>query len=45
MGDKDIAAGTVSVRLRTDQDLGALPVEQVVEMIAGVIASKALDLA
>jgi len=44
MGDKDVAAGAVSVRLRTDEDLGAMPVDQFVEMVAGVVKSKSLEL-
>ncbi len=44
MGDKDVAAGAVSVRLRTDEDLGAMPVDQFVEMVAGVVESKSLEL-
>ncbi|MFN8529484.1 MAG: threonine--tRNA ligase [Anaerolineae bacterium] len=44
MGDRDVQGGTVSVRLRTDEDLGAIPVDQFVEMVAGVVASKSLEL-
>ncbi|MCK6577945.1 MAG: threonine--tRNA ligase [Anaerolineae bacterium] len=44
VGDKDAAAGTVSVRLRTDEDLGALPLDEFVEMARRVIESKSLEL-
>lgn len=45
MGDKDIEAGSVSVRLRTDEDLGAMPLADFVQYASGVIERKALDLA
>ncbi len=44
MGDRDAQNGTVSVRLRTDEDLGALPVDEFVNMAANVISSKSLEL-
>ncbi len=44
VGDKDIEAGTVSVRLRTDEDLGAMPVAQFVEQVNALIKSHSLDL-
>jgi threonyl-tRNA synthetase len=34
-GDRDLAAGAVSVRLRSGEDLGAVPVDQVIERIKG----------
>jgi threonyl-tRNA synthetase len=43
-GDKDQAAGTVSVRLRSNEDLGAMPLENFVGLVQGVIASKSLEL-
>jgi threonyl-tRNA synthetase len=43
-GDKDIEAGAVSVRLRTDEDLGAMPVDTFVEHITRVVESKSLEL-
>ena len=43
-GDRDQEAQTVSVRLRTNEDLGAMPVEQFIRMAQDVIARKALDL-
>ncbi len=44
VGDKDIAANTVSVRLRTDEDLGALPLAQFISMAQQVIDAKLLGL-
>jgi threonyl-tRNA synthetase len=44
MGDRDAAAGTVSVRLRTDEDLGAMPLPQFLELATSVIESKSLAL-
>ncbi|MFN8449922.1 MAG: hypothetical protein U0521_15385 [Anaerolineae bacterium] len=36
MGDRDAAAGNVSVRLRTDEDLGAMPLDQFVQLASGI---------
>ena len=44
MGDRDAAAGTVSVRLRDDRDLGAMPLDQFIELITGQVNSMSLDL-
>jgi threonyl-tRNA synthetase len=44
VGDKDAAAGTVSVRLRTDEDLGALPLDEFKAMASRIITSYSLDL-
>lgn len=44
MGDRDAAAGTVSVRLRTDEDLGALPLDQFKALAADLIERKSLAL-
>ncbi len=44
VGDRDAAAGNVSVRLRTDEDLGAMPVEQFVELATKVIDEKSAEL-
>ncbi len=44
MGDRDAEAGTVSVRLRTDDDLGALPVADFVALATKVINEKSLTL-
>ncbi len=44
MGDRDAAAGSVSVRLRDDRDLGAMPVAQFISLIKGQVDSMSLDL-
>ncbi len=44
MGDRDAAAGTVSVRLRDDRDLGAMPLDQFLAMAKQVVDSMSLDL-
>ncbi|MBC7870827.1 MAG: threonine--tRNA ligase [Chitinophagaceae bacterium] len=44
VGDNDIAAGTVSVRLRTDEDLGAMPLADFAAMVTGIIESHSLEL-
>jgi len=43
-GDKDQAAGTVSVRLRTNEDLGAMPLENFINMAKNMIDSKSMEL-
>ncbi|MBE0688727.1 MAG: threonine--tRNA ligase, partial [Anaerolineae bacterium] len=44
MGDRDQQAGAVSVRLRTDEDLGQMPVDDFVAMAKQVIDNKAMAL-
>jgi threonyl-tRNA synthetase len=44
MGDRDAAAGAVSVRLRTDEDLGAMPVADFVAMAQRINESQSIDL-
>jgi threonyl-tRNA synthetase len=44
MGDRDAAANAVSVRLRTDEDLGAMSVPEFLEMARAVIDSKQIEL-
>ena len=44
MGDRDAEAGTVSVRLRTDDDLGAMPVADFVTMAQKIVNEKSLTL-
>lgn len=44
LGDRDVENGTVSVRLRTDEDLGALPLADFIEMAAGLVESHSLEL-
>jgi threonyl-tRNA synthetase len=43
-GDRDVEAGAVSVRLRSEEQLGSLPLDDFVAMVRPVIASKSLDL-
>jgi threonyl-tRNA synthetase len=40
IGDKEMAAGAVAVRLRTGEDLGAKPVAEFVAMLEKVVASR-----
>ena len=42
-GDRDIAAGHVSVRLRTGEDLGGMSVDAFLDAVQPVIASRATD--
>jgi threonyl-tRNA synthetase len=44
VGNRDAAAGNVSVRLRTDEDLGAMSVDDFAKMATGVIESRSLEL-
>jgi threonyl-tRNA synthetase len=44
VGDRDIEAGAVSVRLRTEEQLGALPVDDFLALVGPVVATKSLDL-
>ncbi len=44
VGDKDIEAGGVSVRLRTDEDLGAMPLADFIAKAQGLIESHSLEL-
>jgi threonyl-tRNA synthetase len=44
VGDKDMEAGTVSVRLRTDEDLGAMPLADFEKLVGGVIKEHSLEL-
>jgi len=43
-GDRDQAAGAVSVRLRTGDDLGGMAVDAFLEFAQGIISSRSLDL-
>src|SRR5258708_1876125 len=43
-GDRDVDAGAVSVRLRTGEDLGAMPVETFARQAMHIVNSKALTL-
>ena len=40
MGDRELESGSVSVRLRSGEDLGSLPVSDVVDRIAREVAAK-----
>ena len=44
VGDRDVENGTVSVRLRTDEDLGAMPVGGFIDMAKHVIDHKLMSL-
>jgi threonyl-tRNA synthetase len=44
VGDKDIEAGGVSVRLRTDEDLGAMPLADFITKATDLIESHSLEL-
>ena len=44
VGDRDIEAGAVSVRLRTGEDLGAMPVAAFIAQAKAVTDSKSLEL-
>ncbi len=44
VGGRDEEAGTVSVRLRTDEDLGAMPAAEFVALAARVVSEKTLEL-
>lgn len=44
VGDNEIKKDEVSVRLRTEEDLGAKPIEKVLDKITEVYESKSLDL-
>ena len=41
VGDREIEAGAAAVRLRSGDDLGALPVDEIVARIAGEVETKA----
>ncbi|MBC7812565.1 MAG: threonine--tRNA ligase [Burkholderiales bacterium] len=44
VGDRDTAAGAVSVRLRTDEDLGAMPLADFIALAERVVNDHALEL-
>ncbi len=44
VGDRDIQAGTVSVRLRTEQDLGAMPLAQFIDLLGRAVETRSLEL-
>jgi threonyl-tRNA synthetase len=45
LGPRDVAAGTVSVRLRDDTDLGAIPVDEFVAKAKALVENRSLELA
>lgn len=44
LGPRDVEAGTVSVRLRDDTDLGAIPVDEFIAKAKGLVESRSLEL-
>ncbi|MAU13633.1 MAG: threonine--tRNA ligase [Anaerolineaceae bacterium] len=44
VGDRDMEDGTVSVRLRTDEDLGAMPLDQFSQMVSELAKTHSMDL-
>ena len=44
VGDKEIQAGAVAVRLRNNQNLGQMPVNDFIAMARAIVNSKSLDL-
>ncbi len=45
MGPRDVEAGTVSVRLRDDTDLGAMPVDEFIAKAKALVENRAMELA
>jgi threonyl-tRNA synthetase len=45
VGKREAAANAVAVRLRTEQDLGAMPVDEFIQMAQNVIQTKSTELA
>jgi threonyl-tRNA synthetase len=43
-GDRDVEAGAVSVRLRTNEDLGAMPIADFIQKAVSVVENKSLEL-
>jgi len=43
-GDRDIEAGAVSVRLRTEEQLGGMAIDDFIALITPIIATRSLDL-
>jgi threonyl-tRNA synthetase len=44
IGDKEMEAGGVAVRLRTGEDLGAMPLAQFEGMLKGIVDARSLTL-
>ena len=45
IGDREQEAGAASVRLRTEEDLGAKPVGEIIDLIRRMTTTKSLKLA
>lgn len=45
LGPRDVESGTVSVRLRDDTDLGAIPVDEFIAKAKALVESRSLELA
>jgi len=43
-GDRDIEAGAVSVRLRTEEQLGGMAIDDFIALIKPIIETRSLDL-
>ncbi len=44
VGDRDVEAGAVSVRLRSGEDLKSMPVPQFIELVTAQANSRSMDL-
>ena len=44
VGKREVENGAVAVRLRSGEDLGAMPVDEFLKMAQEVVASKSLEL-
>jgi threonyl-tRNA synthetase len=44
IGKREVADGKVAVRLRSGEDLGAMPVEEFIALAQKVVSSKSLEL-
>jgi threonyl-tRNA synthetase len=44
IGKREAEAGAVAIRLRTGEDLGAVPVEETIAMMQALIETRSLEL-
>jgi threonyl-tRNA synthetase len=44
IGDREVEANTVSVRLRSGENLGAMPVDQFIELLRKIVSTRSLKL-
>jgi threonyl-tRNA synthetase len=44
VGDREAEAGTASLRLRSDQQLPAMKIDQIIEMISGNIKDRSFSI-